>query len=74
MASKKPDTRNADLKWAIFKSGYTQRALSKRLRMDETRLSRLVQGQAQPFPSEREALSRALGFDEEALFRPRKIA
>jgi transcriptional regulator with XRE-family HTH domain len=74
MASKKPDTRNADLKWAIFNSGQTQRALAKRLHMDETRLSRLVQGQAQPFPEEREALSKALGFREDALFRPRKIA
>jgi len=81
MASKKTaragraDRLNVELKWAIFKSGHTQRALARRLKMDETRLSRLVRGQAQPFPHERKLLSDALHKEESDLFRPRsKVA
>lgn len=74
MATKKLPKLNIDLKYAILAAGKTQRALARRLRMDETRLSRIVRGQAQPFAWERVALAKALERLESDLFRPRRAA
>lgn len=74
MPYKKSTTPNLELKYAILMTGKTQRALARRLRMDETRLSRIVRGQAQPFPHERVALAKALDRLECDLFRPRAAA
>lgn len=74
MASKKSTKPNKELRVAIVCHGGTQRALARRLGMDETRLSRIVRGQAQPFPHERRALAKVLKCHEAAIFRPRVAA
>lgn len=64
---------NTALKVAIIERRITQRRLARRLRMDETRLSRIITRQVVPFPRERKALARALNVAEAALF-PEQVA
>ena len=72
MPSKKSVTFNLDLHIAIARKRLTQRALARRLRMDETRLSRIVQGRVTPFPHESAALAAALYTVVADIFRPRR--
>lgn len=51
---------NKALKHAIVDDGRTQRAIARRLRMDETRLSRIVKGELQATKQERAKLARHL--------------
>ena len=68
MKSQKLAKRNLTLKVAILTSGRTQRATAKRLRMDETRLSKLIAGEGIPTARERAKLARAVGRSEAELF------
>lgn len=69
MKSQKLAKRNIVLKVAILNSGRTQRATARRLRMDETRLSKLIAGDGIPTKREREKLARAVGRPEAELFQ-----
>lgn len=60
--------RNTALKIAIIQSGITQRRLSRKLRMDETRFSRIVSRQIAPTEKERKAIAKAVNYDEAILF------
>lgn len=51
---------NTRLKVAIIEAHTTQRDLSRRLDMDETRLSRIVHEEAPPTADERKRIARAL--------------
>ena len=68
MQSQKVARRNVALKIAILETGRTQRATARRLRMDETRLSKLIAGQGIPTERERRQLSKATGKPEDVLF------
>lgn len=56
------------LKLAIVASGRTQRAIAKRARIDETRLSRLLRNEAKPFKAEKKRLARVLHSTVDELF------
>lgn len=60
--------RNVALKIAIVQSGQTQRALARRLDIDETRFSRIVSGEVEAYADERRAIARALGKGVRELF------
>ena len=62
---------NLALKVAILASGQTQRQLARRVRIDETRLSRIVRGRVVAFPKERRRLAKVLQRVEVELFPPR---
>lgn len=51
---------NKALKHAIVDSERTQRAIARRTRIDETRLSRIVKGELTPTERERAKLARHL--------------
>lgn len=57
------------LEYAIVDSERTQRAIARRLRMDETRLSRIVNRKVRATPREREKLSRFFQKPEAELFQ-----
>jgi hypothetical protein len=57
-----------DLKLAILRSGLTQREVSLRARIPETRLSAIVRSRVAPTDTERSALSRVLEKPDDALF------
>ncbi len=59
---------NMALKLAIVHSRMTQRRLARRIRIDETRLSRIISRQAIPFPRERKKIARALKVSEAEIF------
>lgn len=65
--------KNKALKHAIVDSDRTQRVIARRTRIDETRLSRIISGQAFPFPREVKALARVLGKPVDELF-PEEVA
>ncbi len=54
---------NFDLKFAILKTGTTQRAVGLLAHIPETRLSEIVRGRVAPSATERAALTRILGQD-----------
>ncbi len=68
MHSQKLTTRNVALKIAILETGRTQRATARRLRMCETRLSKLIAGQGIATERERRRLSQVTGKPESELF------
>lgn len=68
MKSQKLATRNLTLKVAILESGRTQRATAKLLRMDETRLCKIIAGHGTPTKSERRRLAKITGKSEDVLF------
>ena len=68
MKSQKLASRNLALKFAILESGRTQRATARRLRMDETRLSKIIHGKEVAEDHEREKLSRLLARPQSDLF------
>jgi transcriptional regulator with XRE-family HTH domain len=75
MKSQKLASRNLALKFAILESGRTQRETAKRLRMDETRLSKIIGGEAIAYEREREKLAQLLGRPQSELFPvPESIA
>jgi len=63
------------LKTAILRSGRTQRAVSLKLRIPETRLSSIVRGRVEPDDRERKALVRFFHTDADVLLHvEREIA
>ena len=74
MHSHSVTTWNRALKLAILDSGQTQRRLAKAARIDETRLSRLIRGQAIWFPYERKAVAKALKCSEAELFHQSEVS
>ncbi len=54
-----PD-KNIALKIALLTADITQRALALAVRMDETRLSRIISGEVEPTRDERRAIAKAL--------------
>jgi Helix-turn-helix domain len=54
------------LKVAILQSGQTQRAVARRAKMPEQRLSDIVRGSRHPRPEERAVLTRVLRLKPEA--------
>lgn len=60
--------RNSKLKDAVFKLGRHQYEVAREVGISETRLSRLVQGRAEPTVGERTRLAKVLGVDETDLF------
>jgi len=58
-----------NLKLQLWKSGLRQNRLAKMLGMDETALSRIVNGFRDPSPEVRSNIATLLGCDAEWLFR-----
>ena len=54
---------NLELKLALIRNYGSQIKAAKPLRIDESKLSRLIQGHRDPTPQERERLTAALGVD-----------
>lgn len=59
---------NIPLKVAILQSKKTQKAIARKARIAEPRMSLIVRGHERPTDHERAALARVLGMDESALF------
>jgi len=59
----------ANLRVELWKAGLRQNKLAKMLEMDETLLSRIVNGYRQPSPEFRKRISALLKSDEEWLFQ-----
>ena len=59
----------ANLRVELWKAGLRQNKLAKMLEMDETLLSRIMNGYRQPSPEFRKRISALLKSDEEWLFR-----
>lgn len=68
MKSQKLAIRNLALKVAILESGRTQRETAKRIRMDETRLCKIIAGHGIPTKAERRRLAKVTGKPEDVLF------
>ncbi len=58
----------ANLKLQLWKTGIRQNRLAQMLGMDETMLSKIVNGYREPSPSIRSAIANALEADEAWLF------
>jgi hypothetical protein len=54
---------NLELKIALIRKYGSQIRAAKPLRIEESKLSRIVQGHREPTPEERERLRKALGVD-----------
>lgn len=59
-----------NLRVQLWKAGIRQNKLAKMLHMDETLVSRIVNGYRQPSPEFRKKISALLQSDEHWLFRP----
>jgi transcriptional regulator with XRE-family HTH domain len=57
-----------NLKLQLWKTGMRQNRLAKMLQVDETRLSRIVNGYREPNAELRQSIARLLGCDAEWLF------
>lgn len=69
MASQKTTSYNGALKLAIRNSRRkTQRRVARAARIDETILSRIISGEREPSPEERERLANVLRRPERELF------
>lgn len=68
MKSQELARANTALRVAIVESTKTQRTIARRVRMDETRLSKIVRGHESATPRERKALARVLHRTEAELF------
>ena len=60
---------NLKLKVKMFETGISQRALSHQLAIDESRLSRIVNGWSDPTPQEQTEIAEALNSQASELFR-----
>lgn len=68
MTSQKVASRRRELKHAIVDDGRTQRVIARRAEIDETRLSRILSGEVDPYKGEMRALSRVLHKPQRVLF------
>lgn len=59
---------NPRLKLAIFTSGTSQTVVARKTGIDESRLSRIINGHAEPTPDEQKVLARALRKPVDELF------
>src|SRR6185436_14112786 len=59
---------NAALKDAIFRSGKSQLFIARKVKIHETRLSKIVRGWVEPTHDEREVLAKALRVAEDEIF------
>ena len=64
----------SNLKLQIWKSGIHQNRLAKMLQMDESRLSRIVNGYREPSAELRQKIARLLSCDEAWLFEKAESA
>lgn len=64
----KAHTPNVALKVAIVQSGKKQRAIARKTRIPETRLSHIVRGRLEATKTERELLARTLSRSVSELF------
>lgn len=62
-----------DLKLAILRSGLTQRQVSIRAQIPETRLSAIVRQRADPTVDERSAMAQVLGQPADTLFEKQPL-
>jgi transcriptional regulator with XRE-family HTH domain len=70
--SQKLESRPRALRHAIVDSELTQRRLARRVRIDETRLSRIVSGQISPTDREARSIAKALGVTVDEVFAVRE--
>lgn len=66
--------RNTQLRDAVFRSGRFQYEVAREAELTETRLSRLVQGRAEPTAKEKRSLARVLRVQENKLFGDEEAA
>ncbi|HLH03521.1 MAG TPA: helix-turn-helix transcriptional regulator [Bryobacteraceae bacterium] len=59
-----------NLKLQMWRTGLRQNRLARMIQIDETNLSRIVNGFRKPSPELREKIAHALGSDQEWLFEP----
>lgn len=68
MNSQLPETYNLSLKWVILNSGFTQKTIARKARIENTRFTRIVRGQVPSTPKERRRVARILQCPLESVF------
>jgi transcriptional regulator with XRE-family HTH domain len=63
-----PTLPNFSLKIALLRKGITQRDLAFEMRIDESRISRIIRGYEVPTDEIKQSISQHLGVDEGELF------
>lgn len=60
---------NYQLKFAIIRSGKNQIAIAREAEIQESKLSKIVNGYVQPTEEEKERIAKALDYPVESLFK-----
>ncbi len=63
-----------NLKWQLWRTGIRQNRLAQMLGIDETVLSRIINGFREPSPELRHSIAATLSSDEAWLFEPESSA